>query len=497
MRFQPFPMRVTDVAPAVLAFMLAVPGLASAQDVVPGRGGGQFRVFAPDSLALRAVDLAAPAAGDEKRACPGCPKRRPLWAVGEVIGINLLSEGVNLAFKPADEKIHYRTYPKLWWNNISHGFEWDDNTFMINQWGHPYQGSAYFSAGRSNGLSFWESVPLTALGAMTWEYLAERHNPSMNDLLMTTFGGITLGEMFHRSAWLIRDTTDTGGSRLTREIVAAVLDPVTGINRFIDRDALRVVEKPASLIPSAFAAAFDTGLLWRGENVSFREASGEPFLQANVAYGTPSRGRSTVPFDAFYVNVRFGGGGSAISEVRGRGRLTGTPLGGKPGADSRHSLHFASLIGYDYDNNSAYQFGGQEIAGAFTSDWRLAPTWRLVTTVSGGFLALGAIDSIYDSGKERDYDFGPGLSYGGSVALMREGHPFLRGNYSAVWLRSVDGARADHWTQNVRVDLLLPIKGRLGLGTAGEFIRRRSYYDEAEDVLQRFPQVRMYLSWMY
>jgi len=70
-------------------------------------------------------------------------------------------------------------------------------------------------------------------------------------------------------------------------------------------------------------------------------------------------------------------------------------------------------------------------------------------------------------------------------------------NYSAVWLRSVDGARADHWTQNVRVDLLLPIKGRLGLGTAGEFIRRRSYYDEAEDVLQRFPQVRMYLSWMY
>jgi len=45
---------------------------------------------------------------------------------------------------------------------------------VINQFGHPYQGGNYFSAGRANGLSFWESVPLTVLGSVTWEWLGGR-----------------------------------------------------------------------------------------------------------------------------------------------------------------------------------------------------------------------------------------------------------------------------------------------------------------------------------
>jgi len=57
----------------------------------------------------------------------------------------------NLAIKPEEEKIYFRTYPKIWWNNISYGFEWDDNTFQVNQFGHPYQGNNYFNAGRATG----------------------------------------------------------------------------------------------------------------------------------------------------------------------------------------------------------------------------------------------------------------------------------------------------------------------------------------------------------
>ena len=282
-----------------------------------------------------------------------------------------------------------------------------------------------------------------------------------------------------------------------REIAAAVVDPVTGINRFIDGDASRVVEKSAAYVPSSASASFDAGLLWRGENLSLLEASGEPFLQANVTYGTPAEGRSTTPFDAFLVNVRFGGGGGAISEVRGRGRLTGMPLSVTPGRASRQSLHFMMVMESEYDNNSAYQYGGQGFGCALTHQWRFDPKWRLVTEGNGGILVLGAIDSIYDSGDARQYDFGPGLSYGGSVTVMRGTQPFLRADYRSAWVHSLDGAEADHWTQNIRLDLILPLKGRVGLGTTGEFIRRRSYYDEADDVLQRFPQGRVYLSWMY
>jgi hypothetical protein len=284
---------------------------------------------------------------------------------------------------------------------------------------------------------------------------------------------------------------------MAREIIAAFFDPITGINRFIDRDALRVVEKPAQYVPSALVTAFDLGLLWRGEDLSFLDASGEPFLQASVAYGTLAEGRSQAPFDAFDVSLRMGGGGGAISELRADGRLTGAPLGGRSDKPSRHTLHFQTLMGYEYDNNSAYQFGGQDFSAAFTSVWRFNPAWRLVTNAEGGILVLGAIDSLYAGGEDRQYDFGPGLSYGGGVALTRQGHAILRADYSSVWLHAVDGAQADHWTQNLRLDLLVPINKRVGLGTTGEFIRRKSYYDGADDVLQRFPQVRVYFSWMY
>jgi hypothetical protein len=498
MRLRPLQAGLTAIVAAALTALLAIPAPASAQDVQPAVSDATPPVFGSIRPALLDAGFASAVPPDAgKRACPGCPPRRPFWAIAEVFGVSLLFEGINLAFKPADEKIYYKTYPKIWWNNISYGFEWDDNTFMINQWGHAYQGSAYFNAGRANGLSFWESAPLAGIGALSWEYLAERHKPSFNDLITTTLGGMALGEALHRSAWLIRDTRDTGKSRMTREIIAAFFDPITGINRFIDRDALKVVEKPPQYVPSALVAAFDLGLLWRGEDLSFLDASGEPFLQASIAYGTLAEGRSKEPFDAFDVSLRMAGGGGAISEMRADGRLAGTPLGGTQGKPSRHTLHFRALMGYEYENNSAYQFGGQDFSAAFTSVWRFNPAWRLVTNVEGGFLVLGAIDSLYVGGEDRQYDFGPGLSYGGGMALTRQGHTILRANYSSVWLHAVDGAQADHWTQNLRLDLLVPINKRVGLGTTGEFIRRKSYYNGADDVLQRFPQVRAYVSWMY
>jgi len=130
---------------------------------------------------------------DDNRACAGCPKRRPILAVNEVLAINLLYNLTNLVIKPEEEKIYFKTYYKTWWANMTYGFEWDDNTFQVNQFGHPYQGNNYFNAGRANGLSFWESAPLAALGSLTWEYLGERHKPSLNDFVMTTVGGISLG----------------------------------------------------------------------------------------------------------------------------------------------------------------------------------------------------------------------------------------------------------------------------------------------------------------
>jgi hypothetical protein len=484
-------------AGAAVLLLFAGPGRARAQDAraepAPGYTPPVFGTLSPESMRLAGIGTRATLGGEPP--CPGCPKRRPWTAIGEVLGINLLYNGVNLLIKPEEEKIYFKTYPKIWWNNISYGFEWDDNTFMVNQFGHPYQGNNYFNAGRANGLSFWESAPLAALGSLTWEYMGERHKPSLNDLVMTTMGGISLGEMFNRTAWLIRDPRQTGRSRLTREIIATVFDPITGLNRFISGDSGEVAEKPAEYIPTNLFASFDAGVLWRGENLSFTSASGDPFLQMNLGYGTLAVGRSKQPFDAFFVDMRFGGGGP-ISEAQVRGRLYGRQLGDSPEAEATPSRHAMVVMGYDYHNNSAYQFGGQSISGVFTGTRTYSPTWKLVTTLHGGVLVLGAMDSLYYDGPDRQYDFGPGFSYGGGAVLSRKGLPFARASYGGLWMHTVDGSQADHWVQSLRFDLIVPVRGRIGAGTSAEFIRRKSYYDAADDVLKRFPQMRVYLSWI-
>lgn len=481
---------------AAVTVMIAVPRVSLAQDAAAGPAGVRPPIFgALPSESVTLTGAAARQAQTVEQPCAGCPARHPWYAVGEVLGINVLYNLANLAIKPADEKIYFRTYPKIWWNNISYGFEWDDNTFMVNQFGHPYQGNNYFNAGRSNGLSFWESAPLAALGSLTWEYMGERHKPSLNDLVMTTMGGISLGEMFHRTAWLIRDPRESGRGRLTREILATVFDPITGLNRFISGDAGKVTEKPAEYIPTSLHASFDAGVLWQGDNLSVSGATADPYLQMNLGYGTLGLGQSKQPFDAFLVDLRFGGG-AGISEAQVRGRLYGRELGNAPGNATEPSRHMMVVMGYDYHNNTAYQFGGQSISFAFTGARSLSPAWTLRTTLHGGGLVLGAMDSLYYDGPDRQYDFGPGLSYGAGLVLLRNGFPFARASYGGMWMHTVDGAQADHWAQSLRFDLIAPLKGKFGVGSTAEFVRRKSYYDAADDILQRFPQFRVYLTWM-
>ena len=182
----------------------------------------------------------------ERRACEGCPPRSVGRALFQTTIINVFYEAANLIRGQVTAKIT----PKTWWDNMEHGWVWDLDDFAVNQVGHPYQGNNYFTSGRANGLSFYESAALTAFGSGTWEYFGETNQASLNDFINTTLGGIALGEMFHRAAWLVRDTRATGRGRLWREIGATAIDPVTGYNRFRTGDASRVSDKPADMVPS-------------------------------------------------------------------------------------------------------------------------------------------------------------------------------------------------------------------------------------------------------
>ena len=443
-----------------------------------------------------------PAPGTPLRLCDGCPARRLGTAFLQATYINIFYGLANLGRGQATARIT----PSTWWTNMKRGWEWDLDDFVVNQIGHPYQGNNYFTAGRANGLNFWESAGLTAFGSGTWEYFGETNQASLNDFINTTLGGIALGEMFHRTAWLLRDTHGTGRSRLMREIAATAIDPITGVNRFISDDSSRIVDKPAEFVPTSLGALGAAGVTWRGTDTRAVNGSGEAFLQMDLLYGDVTQGRSQEPYDAFAVRLELGGG-SPLSEATVRGRLVGRPVHGG-------GLQVAIFQGYQFQHNDAYRFGAQSMEVNLGGTAKMSTHWSMWTSGFGGVTVLGAVDSPVPEGAvglpegdanapqgvstgPRQYDYGPGSNAGGWLHLRRDGKPIVTFAYEVHHVHVLDGVRANHVLQRARVNLLLPVRGRLGFGVAGEFFDRRTYYKQPElqDAQFHYPQLRAFFTW--
>jgi hypothetical protein len=468
------------------AILLGFAGLAGAQTLDAGP----------------ARDQTPPA---QNRACDGCPPRSVGKSIFQVTVINVAYGLANLI----RGQVTARVTPKTWWENMEHGWVWDLDDFVVNQVGHPYQGNNYFNAARANGLSFYESAAATAFGSATWEFFGETNRPSLNDFINTTLGGIALGEMFHRTAWLIRKPEASGRGRLWGEIGAMVLDPVTGANRFITGDASRVTSKPPDMLPSNLSALASAGVLWRGTQGSAFTAAGQPFLEVDGIYGNPDAGRSRTPFDAFGVRLRFGGG-SAFSEARVRGRLLGHPF-----KDGR--FQFSVVQSYDFQKNDAYSTGSQSFEAMVGSLWKLSSATTVRVTGWGGLTVLGAVDSLpvdvtapppEEEEEEggagqgvsegpRFYDYGPGGNIGATAALIRNSRPLVVFSYEGRHLYSLDGVRANHFLQRARLDFLAPLRGSLGIGGAAEYFNRSTYFQDPARTIKRYhyPQLRAFFTW--
>jgi hypothetical protein len=313
--------------------------------------------------------------------------------------------------------------------------------------------------------------------------------------------------MFHRAAWLVRDTRATGRSRLWSEIGAMLIDPVTGANRFISGDASRVSGKPADLVPPGVLGVAAAGALWRGPQTRAVDSAGEAFLEIDGLYGNTRAGSSRTPYDAFLVRMRFGGG-AAVSEARVRGRLAGFPMS--------NGLHFSVVQSYDFQTNDAYSTGAQSFEGAFGWTKQLSGRSSMYLVGGGGLTVLGAVDSLplgltevpeeeeheSDAGQgvsegPRYYDYGPGSNVGGSAEFAWDQRPFLIVSYEGRHLYSLDGVRANHFLQRTRVDLLAQVRGSFGLGASGEYFVRHTQYQDAERTRAEYhyPQLRVYLMW--
>ncbi len=415
-------------------------------------------------------------------------KQRPLLAVVEVLGVNFLVNRFDAW--ALGEWWAQEAGPDSWADNFKLGWEWDEDNFTTNMFAHPYHGSMYFNAGRSNGLNFWESSPLAFLGSWTWEYLGEAKRPSLNDFFNTSFGGIALGEMLHRVSASIRDNEARGTGRTLREIAALPFDPIGGFNRLIRGEWSKRFANPDEHNPGSYVLRVNLGVRF-AEGLVQDSAEQMAVLLVDLISGDGFRHRYRKPFDVFGVRMLISGDGG-FDVLRASGRLFAKDLN-----DSmprwRHIFQINQR--FDYIDNPAHAVGGQSVELGIASRWRFGDGFGIRTGAYGDVILMGAIDAPGAGLGERYYDFGPGGGVRLELALERRNVRYFTVHGRSEYIHSVSGASADHIIAFVSFEGTLPLVRGLGLAAHLTHFTRTSYYEDGLVERRDYPELRLMGVW--
>jgi len=430
---------------------------------------------------------------------------RPGVAVAEIFAINFVAWGLNHWGRGAD---FTHVYPRTWWDNIRAGFEYDINLFQVNVLEHPFHGSLYFNAARTNGIGFWSAAPLTAAGSLMWECCAERHPMALNDVVYTTLGGIALGEATYRLSSAILDNEATGAGRIGREAGAFLVNPVRGVNRLVSGRAGSVHPNPSdpdARTPWPFALELAAGYRAVGRTGSLADPSQGAVLALRVDYGSPFEGRRGHAYDVFELDLSLVTADQHLLEgLAIRGNLLTRDL--RRGGGSDHV--FALVQGFGFDNTEAYQFASQNIGAQLDSRWSLGDGADLRTRFQGGWLVMGTLDADFtfigpapEPGTLRYHDYGTGLD-GYVEAEARAGGWKATASWRVSWMgalnaTALNGAGATHLVQQGLVRGRVPLGRGLSLESELSVFLRNSDFerDEIEPVRQTVPELRVFGSW--
>ncbi len=223
--------------------------------------------------------------------------------IGEIALINVIGN-INWRLWGADSETAYVTLESMRRNFDPKGWpDWDfeigrgRDTFLVNQFFHPYAGGIYFASARSNNLNFYWSILSPIIGSFTWEALCEIESPSASDFITTAVGGIAIGEILHR----LYIELDKGG--LGGKIAASFVSPpdrLTAAIRGYGPDKSPNKINSASL---AFGFSWLNAMFFDGDEETSFWNTPSGFINLDLVYGDPFTAHSKTPFDQFDLNA--------------------------------------------------------------------------------------------------------------------------------------------------------------------------------------------------
>lgn len=364
---------------------------------------------------------------------------------------------------------------------------WDNDPFTTNQLAHPTHGSIFFNTFRSNGYSFWQSVPATLAGSYIWETAGENQAPSKNDILNTFFGGVVIGEMVHRISGKLINNRRRGFRRHVNETMALLINPANGFNRILDGKWGKV---PANMDQDSSRIDIELDAGMRKFNLNDSHSSFSPYARLKLLYGNPFENYK-IPFSTITFNIEVGKDDSTfVNAINLFGSVRGWPV-----AENENSRHIAVLTAnYDYIFNQAFSYSGQSFKANLFSEFGLKRSTKINTSVGIGPIILAAIPEkyIFDS---RNYDFCSGLGFSANAELNVNDVLFCGMSYNNGLYKTWNGNTSSYFLQSISGELRYEFIPNISFSTEPGYFMLHENYKSEEEVTRRYPYLKLALKY--
>ena len=368
----------------------------------------------------------------------------------------------------------WKNYGHVDWSDIEHNLKskwvWDQDEFNINQIGHSYQGATYFTTARSAGLNFWESAAYTtAFGNIPWELFCECETPSINDLIITSIGGASVGEMLHR---FFADSWNTNFRWMSYFIA-----PLEGVNYHIFKWEPGIMpDRTEELETFFFAGAYMVG------------------IGMNAVYGKPYGHDTKAPFDSFelhlqgsmsqdkYRTVMFSDGYLWSRKVQ-----TALNAASTAGISLHYNFIYSNDINYS-DNSLGFTFKSRFFLPHDTLfDFKVHLNWLMLGGTEYYKFMNGDIPSPASGEERRTYDLCTGENIKLSMTVSHEGFGKLSffGMFSGM--HTIDNAvpedGSDGFTSVVMMGLSYEhrVLRNLSAGISYQSYYKMGFYDHSDN----------------
>jgi len=421
-------------------------------------------------------------------------KKYPIWIpIAEVVGLNAGIGAYNAyGSQSAFAKISFNTIA----TNFEIGAVWDHDHFITNFFAHPYHGNLYFNSARSNGYSFWESVPFSLGGSLMWELFMENEPPSTNDLISTTVSGYFLGEVLYRTSSLIIDERLTGFPRVTTEFFAGLLNPMRAFNRILTGKVSRVTSKQV-FEKEPIYLEFSAGPNRILDGTEFFTGTITAALNFRMIYGDPFRERAVKPFDFINLQAQLNLGdtnNSQIGAITAYGTLAGKNLNNE---ENGQKLFVGLFQHYDFFDNQVYKVGGISFGAGLISKFpSVIKNSSIASTFHLNIMPLGAANSAYSSFGEKEYNIAAGMNMK-FESFLNFNWGFMGVHYNLYWLHTLVGAASNEYVGLLRPRIEVKLIDHLNIGSEFLFYHREGFYKDYPDVTARNNEIKFYLSYWF